>query len=442
MRVPADPPMLHARGEEWAEVPAEQARGTFAPTPLDAVKVRPLSIVPEGEEFLVGDPERLEYVLLPEVGVRVIRLLQAGSTVSAAAAAIGADVDVPDFVATLAELGFVSPARAAHGEENPVPSGRRGMRRVPPRVVRPLFGRPAWGVYAGCAALAGAILTTQRNLIPMAQDIFFLPSPLTSVACLTLLMYALALIHEVWHWAAARAEGLDARITVSRRLYFLVLETDLSQLWSLPRRRRYSALLAGMAFDAVVLSDTLVARLGDANGWWHLEHGVIRLLAAVTFIEVTAIAAQFYVFTRTDVYAVLITATGCVNLWRINQLRLLSKVRQLNTEQRRELEEAHSRDVAVARWYAWVYAVGIALACAFFLVYFLPATLQLVGWLTRTVGAARVTTPTFWAALLFAAIVLSPYALTGAIAVRDLLRRRPRDRGPRRFRHRSVHGAA
>jgi hypothetical protein len=244
----------------------------------------------------------------------------------------------------------------------------------------------------------------------------------------TLLTYLLALMHEACHWAAARAEGLDARITIGRRLYFFVFETDLSQLWGLPARRRYSALLAGMAFDAIVACGALVAHAGAAGSWWHLAGGAIRFLSTLTLIELSGIAAQCYVFMRTDLYAVLITATGCVNLWRVNQLRLLAAVRRLSPDQRRELEQAHPRDLAVARWYAWIYVAGMALALAFFLAYFLPALLHLTLWLTGTLGSLRVRSAPFWGALLFTMVVLSPYLLTAAVALRDLISRRAHQR--------------
>ena len=390
--------------------------------PLDVVlTVCPLSIVPDGEEFLVGDPARSEYVLLPEIGIRVIGLLQAGHTVGSAAAEIGADVDVPDFVTSLIELGFVSPTPAPQAK-NGVARRHRATRRIRPGLVRPLFGRVAWTLYAGCAALVVAIFATQPELAPRSGDIFFLPSPLVSVACVTLLTFLLACIHEGCHWAAARAEGLDARITVSRRLYFLAFETDLSQLWSIPRHRRYSALLAGMAFDSVVLCGVLLLQLSDAKGWWHLESGTTRLLAAIAFVELAAIVAQFCVFMRTDLYAVLITATGCVNLWRVNQLRLTNKLRRLSAEERHELDTAHPRDLAVARWYIWLYAAGLSLAIGFFFVYYLPATAHLVSWLAQVVLAAQVSTLEFWGALFFAVIVLSPYVLTLAVATREVVR--------------------
>ena len=118
------------------------------------------------------------------------------------------------------------------------------------------------------AALAVvALLTLSPGLFPRASDIFFLDTPARSLAALTAIIYALAAAHEGCHWLAARAEGVGHAIAVSRRLYFLVFEIDLTRLWSLPRRRRYSALLAGHGVRHVVLLlGCCVARLGERGG--------------------------------------------------------------------------------------------------------------------------------------------------------------------------------
>src|SRR5262245_18754476 len=103
--------------------------------PLDAIlAVVPLSIVPDGDEFLVGDPQQREYVLLPQVGVRVIELLQTGRTLGSIVAEIGPDVDVLEFVATLLELGFVSSVPTAPGEHHRL-GPTRVAKRVPPGLV-------------------------------------------------------------------------------------------------------------------------------------------------------------------------------------------------------------------------------------------------------------------------------------------------------------------
>src|SRR3954453_1704073 len=77
--------------------------------PSTAYRVRPLSVVPEGDEFLVGDVERGEFVLLPEVGVQVLRLLQAGNTPAETGSAIGPAGAVPGFLTGMEKLGFIAP---------------------------------------------------------------------------------------------------------------------------------------------------------------------------------------------------------------------------------------------------------------------------------------------------------------------------------------------
>jgi hypothetical protein len=234
--------------------------------------------------------------------------------------------------------------------------------------------------------------------------------------------YVLAAAHEVCHWLAARAEGVSSRITVSRRLYFLVLEIDLTGLWSLPRRRRYSALLAGMAFDSVVLAGLLIARFGDSAGLWALGEAAGRMLTALTFVEIVEIVSQFWIFARTDLYAVLITATGCVNLLRVNHLMVRRAVRRTTPEQERELAESHERDLQVARWFRWAYLLGLGAAVWFFVVYFAPATIRLVTWIVTSLAHSGLASEHFWEALLFGGLLLLPRGLTLALALRDLRR--------------------
>jgi hypothetical protein len=275
-------------------------------------------------------------------------------------------------------------------------------------------------MYAAAGLGVVALFALRPSLFPSASDIFFLDTPARSLAALTLITYALAGAHEGCHWLAARAAGVPARITIGRRLYFLVLEIDLSGLWSLPRRRRYGPLLAGMAFDAVVLLGLIAARYGDAAGWWRLGDDAGAVLTAITFVEIAALVSQCWIFARTDLYAVLITATGCVNLFEVNRLLVRRTLRRITPDQRRELAAAHARDVEVARWYRWVYLLGIAAAAWFFVVFFAPATVHLVGWIADSVASEPVVSERFWEALVFGLLILAPRALTLGVAVRDL----------------------
>jgi hypothetical protein len=372
-------------------------------SPDAVLAVRPLSVVPEGDEFVVGDPDSGVFVVLPAVAVRIVELLRSGMTVAAVSAELDGEVDVADFAASLVELGFAS-------EDAELAAAQEAARPSP---LRHWFSPVAWTFYAACALGAIVCFAVRPGLFPRASDIFFLDTPVRSLAALTAITYVMAAAHEVCHWLAARAVGVRSRITVSRRLYFLVLEIDLTGLWSLPRRRRYSALLAGMAFDCVVLFPLLLAQL---------VFGTSQPLAALTFVEFAALMSQVWIFARTDVYALFVTATGCVNLFRVNQLMVRRAVRRLTAEQERELAESHERDVSVARWYRWIYLGGLAAAAWFFVAYFAPASIRLLGWLGGSVAHSGPTSEHFWEALVFGVLIFSPRVLTLGVAARDLHR--------------------
>ena len=45
-------------------------------------------------------------------------------------------------------------------------------------------------------------------------------------------------------------------------MYFFVFETDMSQLWGVPRRQRYLPMLAGSAYEGVTLRHVLTMSSG------------------------------------------------------------------------------------------------------------------------------------------------------------------------------------
>ena len=104
------------------------------------VELRPLSVRPEGDGFMVGDLARGEFITVPAIAVVVIGALREGRTVAEAAArardSAGTDVDVADFVETLRDLGFVARIDGAsletEGPSSPMGAGwaprRRGWR--------------------------------------------------------------------------------------------------------------------------------------------------------------------------------------------------------------------------------------------------------------------------------------------------------------------------
>lgn len=381
---------------------------SVAPVPGDAaVRLRPLSVVDEGDDVLIGDPERGTFVAVPAVGGVVVRALLAGATVAEAgeraSAFAGEPVDMADFLTALSELGFIENEARTAAPVATAPVQQRGWIGGPPAVlVRPLFSPAAWCGYGLAALVAVACFAVRPDLWPRATDLLVTGDIGTSLLLMLPVTYGLVAVHESWHWLAARALDLRTRFGVDRRLFFLVFETDLSQLWSVPRRKRYGPQLAGLAVDAVLIAALLVAQL---------VAGPVQPLPALVFVLVVSTLWQCMIFLRTDLYGVLVTATGCRDLWRVKSLLLRRAIGRLDQRQRAELDQADPQDLRVGAWFRWVWLAGCVLAAGYFAVFYLPLLSYVARWagdgLSAGVGSGR-----FWWGLLVAFMVYAPILAT------------------------------
>ena len=359
----------------------------------ERLRLRPLTLVDDGDDVLVGDPAAGRFVAVPAIGAVVIRALQRGATIEETAAEAerhaGEPIDVTSFVEALRELGFVDDAerdQRAPGQTAPIQQRRWIGGPLQWRGARMLFSPAAWCCYGAALLCCTACFTLWPDLWPSADDLWVFTDRGLSVLAVGVLSYPFAGLHEGWHWLGARSLGLQARFGVDRRLYFLVFETDLSQLWSVPRRRRYGPQLAGLAIDSVALALLLGVELLARAGWLTPPTVVVRLAAALVFLKVAGMLWQCMVFLRTDLYGVLVTATGCHNLWQVKSLLLRQAFGRLTPEQAAELAAADPRDLGVGRWFRWVYLAGFLAVLAYFAYFYVPVLLSLLVWSAHGLG--------------------------------------------------------
>ena len=114
--------------------------------------------------------------------------------------------------------------------------------------------------------------------------------------------------------AAGRFLGIRARCRLGYRLFFPVVETDLSDLWTIEPRRRYLAYLAGVVSDVLAAALALIARWAHLHGWIHLAPDLSRALEITVVIAIGVVIWQCNVFLRTDGYYVLANAIRARNL--------------------------------------------------------------------------------------------------------------------------------
>jgi hypothetical protein len=392
-----------------------------------------LSEQPRGDELLIGDPKRGEFVVLPAIAGVILDAIRVGKPLaeveSEASEAAGGELDVLDFAQALVELGFVSHVDDRWlGVDSPRMLNGGDLGPTLTALGRRLFSGVAWIVYVVLAVACAAILILEPDFRPSSRSLFFLHDPLASVALIVAINGVLVALHEGSHWLGARVAGAPARITLGRRFYLLVAETDLTSLLAVARRRRFGPLLAGLAFEVVMLTLLLLAQIMARHGIWHPPQTLARLIGALILLRLTGIAFQFLVFLRTDLYAVLVIGLDCVALTRTTQLTLRRLLGRLTPQQTRELAAADRRDLQVARYYRWLYLLGLTVAAWYLVTYAIPWTVTITSWILTSLANAAPDHWRFWESVVFAPLALGPLVLPVIMILREILHR-PRPAG-------------
>jgi hypothetical protein len=315
------------------------------------VRLHRLTMVVEKDGVMVGRPEIGSYALFPEEGAEALRMLGAGRSLGEVAAwyeqACGESLDVADFLAVLEDLQFV----LADGEEEPAPVPVRWQ-----RLGRWTFSPFAWLVYSALMIGAVAAMISQPALRPSYRRLFFTDYLALIPVALTAAIVPAILLHESFHALAGRRLGLPSTLNIGRRLYYLVAETRLDSLFSVPRRQRYLPFLAGILADAVLIS---VLTLTAAGLRGHAPEWCAGLCLAIAFTCVLRLIWQLMFYLETDIYFVFTHALGCADLQNATRFYLKTRFRRLlHRPPPRTDAEWSDQDLKVARWYAPLLVAG------------------------------------------------------------------------------------
>jgi hypothetical protein len=334
-----------------------------------SVALHSLTYLDEGRDVTVGRSDIDAYAVLPAEGAALLRRLEAGLTPGQAAGwyeqTYGELVDIGDFLAGLEGLGFLrDPGEVAHAA-TPVRWARLG---------RAVFSPAGGACLAAALAACGIAMLRSPDLVPGYHDLFFT----RYMTVLELVAFAgqipLILLHETAHALAGRRLGLRTRLSVGRRLYYIVFLTAMDGLVTVPRRKRYLPMLAGMMADLAVFAVLiLVADVTRRADGAVSPAGAVAL--AFAYLTLLRLAWQFWFYLQTDLYYVFVTVLGCVDLQGAARKVLRDRLgRALRRPPAPDLDVGpHPRDLAVARWYSWLLLVGWSASIAILLTAVVPA---------------------------------------------------------------------
>lgn len=375
----------------------------------------PLHFQAEAGEVNVGRMDEGTFVVLPEDGAALLRCLVEGMTREQAAAwyqdTYGEPVDVEDFVADLRELGFLAEDGIAAAPTGPV----RWM-----RLGQAMFSPVSAVLYLGLLAAAAIVMLRAPALLPTPHHVFF--THYMSVLTLTIFLGQLPfiLLHESAHALAGRRLGVPSRLSIGRRLYYLVLVTTMDGLAGVPRRRRYLPMLAGMLTDVGALAalTLLAAATRDADGGFPLIGAVALALAYATLMR---LAWQGYFFIQTDVYYLVVTVMGCVDLQTTAKQMLANRWNALwGRPARHDPDDWHPRDRAVGRWYSLLIVAGYGFCLVTTVFALLPVIVRVFGTaLARLFGNGHQGGAGLADSALFLALSLGEMAVAGTLYLRE-----------------------
>lgn len=302
------------------------------------------------------------------------------------------EVDILDFAGQLLELGLVSEIDGEVITRKDVSKTHQGFTWIPTGLGRFFFNNISSTLYLILLAASVAMLVIKPDLFPGYKDLFVYDLMLGNVVALLLVTTVLVLLHEIGHVLAVRSEGLPARIELGHRLFFIVLETDMSQVWKLPAERRNRLYLAGMYFDMVVLFLALSVQFFTNQET--LMTALLKIVVLDTFIRLVYQAA---VFMKTDLYYVFENWTGCYNLME-NGRNLLGKWLPFLRVSQTEVFPGEGK---IIRRYAVFYVAGILLTLAITAYYYIPQILFAIEAFMLPGLTEPFTTLRFWDSAVF-----------------------------------------
>ncbi len=281
--------------------------------------VIPLSVQSEGSEYLIGNGKLEEFYQFPAEGLKIIQLLQRGENIAnikrICAEELSESVDVDDFITLLLDIEFIfRPGEEIRYYEKIKETGqdKRWTFKARPQLAKAFFSLPALGIYLAIIGYAiwSAIQMPQLRFNPSA--LYFPKNVTIALVSLLILQFFTVVLHEFGHMLAAARHGIDSKVGLGTRLWIIVVETDLSGLFALPKNQRYLPMWAGMLVDVLTIALlTLFIKFlfaQEADGFF------IQLMQALILQVLFTIVWQFNIFIRTDVYFVLCNYFSYPNL--------------------------------------------------------------------------------------------------------------------------------
>jgi putative peptide zinc metalloprotease protein len=208
------------------------------------------------------------------------------------------------------------------------------------------------------------------ELFPHYRDVFVFDQMTFNMLLWMGVSLMIVLHHELGHLLAVRAYDFPAKLGISNRLFLVVFETEMSDVWKLKRNERHVPYLAGLCFDMMPLFTALIVQV-----LFPYAPTIVHAVSALVVLDIVIkVVYQCCFYMKTDLYYVIENITGCYNLMENSKFYLKRYFPFIRVERDTASFKGEER---VIRLYAIFYMVGIGLSLALFTFYMIPQTIYM-----------------------------------------------------------------
>lgn len=204
---------------------------------LDSKVTAKLSVQADGEEFTVGDPVSGTFIRVPYEAVHIIHMLDGVRTLNEISEQLRKeqmDADVLDFVEILHELELIY---SIDGKVFLIPPDEKPVSRSLSAAASFIFHPISQVCYVLFFLLSIGMIAGIPELRPDYKDFWAAEATGLSLLLLFFISWPLTILHELGHYLAALRLGIPVKFNLSLRFYWLVVEADMTGLWSVSSRK-------------------------------------------------------------------------------------------------------------------------------------------------------------------------------------------------------------
>lgn len=358
-----------------------------------------IEINKDQKHSIIEDKTTGEFYEMPEVCIDAINLMNDGMLLGAIEEILiekypDEDVDLLDFANQLLELGLIAEIDGVKVEKSQIKKETLGFQWISPNLGKFFFNRFTYILYFVIFIGNLYLFITEPSLFPHHMDIFVFDTMVFNVIVWMLFTFILVLIHEFGHVLSMRAHDLPTKVEVGHRLFFVVLETDMSSVWKLAPKERNVLYLAGLCFDNVILFIALLFQLLFPSS----SEIAMGLMSLAVFDIVLRMLYQCCIYVKTDLYYVFENVSGCYNLMENAHQIIRQRLPFLKPKSSEEVVFSAERKTVFR--FSIFYFLGIAISIALYFIYYIPEVIHAGKQLLPGFGQPP-TSLAFWDAIVF-----------------------------------------